>query len=67
MCTIDVRTLGTTNADYHLFREHELEELVEEAARHYGRTNASIHVVKEVGGWEKGNWWGVWRVVQKAR
>lgn len=48
---------------YHLFREHELDELVNDAAQHYADTG--IRVVKETGGWEKGNWWGVWRVVQR--
>lgn len=43
--------------DYHLFREHELDHLVNEAARDMPRK-----VVKEAGGWEKGNWWGIWRV-----
>lgn len=52
-----------TNSDYHLFREHELEELVQWAARDLQQP---VQVRKEAGGWERGNWWGVWRVVRQA-
>ncbi|TKY88579.1 hypothetical protein EX895_002568 [Sporisorium graminicola] len=59
------------NRYYHMFRAGELESLVADAAA----TMPSLHrrlrgsgevegveVVHEAGGWERGNWWGVWRV-----
>lgn len=54
-----------TNSDYHLFREHELDELVQWAARDLRQTQ-SVQVQKEAGGWERGNWWGVWRVIRQT-
>ncbi|KAJ9474424.1 Mediator of RNA polymerase II transcription subunit 1 [Pseudozyma hubeiensis] len=56
------------NRYYHMFRSGELEALVEDAAktmpavhRHGGKVE-EVEVVREAGGWERGNWWGVWRV-----
>lgn len=59
------------NRYYHMFRAGELEALVADA----GATMSAVHqrerggvggnkieVVKEASGWERGNWWGVWRV-----
>ncbi|SPO36721.1 uncharacterized protein PSFLO_02192 [Pseudozyma flocculosa] len=53
---------------YHVFRSGELEALVEAAGeampvvhRRNGQL-ASIKVICEVSGWERGNWWGIWRV-----
>ncbi|SPO23953.1 uncharacterized protein UTRI_03512_B [Ustilago trichophora] len=59
------------NRYYHMFRTGELEALVADAAAsmaavHHRRGSAaraeSVEVVREAGGWERGNWWGVWRV-----
>ncbi|KAN0065282.1 tRNA methyltransferase, has a role in tRNA modification [Thecaphora frezii] len=55
---------------YHVFRSGELEALVDEAAAqmrvvHHRRNDGQpgpVRVVCEVSGWERGNWWGVWRV-----
>ncbi|SJX65080.1 uncharacterized protein SRS1_15906 [Sporisorium reilianum f. sp. reilianum] len=62
------------NRYYHMFRTHELEALVADAAasmpRVHRRSNGAqaerVHVVHEAGGWERGNWWGVWRVQWSA-
>ena len=56
------------NRYYHMFRSGELEALVADAAatmplvhrRAGGATQ--VDVLRETGGWERGNWWGVWRV-----
>ncbi|CAD6919094.1 unnamed protein product [Tilletia controversa] len=55
---------------YHVFREGELESLVDKAAQtlddghlHQG----GIEVVLQGSGWERGNWWGVWRVEKTRR
>lgn len=45
---------------YHVFREGELEQLVEEAARN---TRTDVEVRLEMNGWEKGNWYGVWQCI----
>ncbi|PWY98974.1 hypothetical protein BCV70DRAFT_177633 [Testicularia cyperi] len=58
------------NRYYHVFRSGELEALVADAGKTMGavhRNPASgqlehIEVVREASGWERGNWWGVWRV-----
>lgn len=58
------------NRYYHMFRTGELESLVADAAatmqpvhRRRGATQPDrVHVVREASGWERGNWWGVWRV-----
>lgn len=56
------------NRYYHMFRAGELESLVADAAatmpaihRRHGRSE-KIEVVREASGWERGNWWGVWKV-----
>ncbi|SNX86414.1 uncharacterized protein MEPE_05123 [Melanopsichium pennsylvanicum] len=56
------------NRYYHMFRAGELESLVADAGammpavhRRNGRLE-QIDVVREASGWERGNWWGVWRV-----
>lgn len=56
-----------TRADYHLFEETELESLVSEAVEDLSdsiRGAPSIRVVREDSGWERGNWWGVWKVTR---
>jgi hypothetical protein len=66
MCTNDVRILKLMlKKDYHLFRENELDGLVDDAAHACAQDMHSndLCIVKEAGGWEKGNWWGIWRVV----
>lgn len=58
------------NRYYHVFRSGELESLVTDAAATlsavHRRTSSShteaVDVVCEASGWERGNWWGVWRV-----
>ncbi len=58
------------NRYYHVFRSGELERLVGEAAasmpavhrRHRDAGREKVKVVQESGGWERGNWWGVWQV-----
>lgn len=58
------------NRYYHVFRSGELEKLVSEAAasmpavhrRALGAALEKVEVVQESGGWERGNWWGVWQV-----
>ncbi|KAJ1025861.1 hypothetical protein NDA16_002487 [Ustilago loliicola] len=59
------------NRYYHMFRAGELEALVADAAvtmppvhrrRGASAKNEKIEVVREASGWERGNWWGVWRV-----
>lgn len=54
------------NRYYHMFRVGELEALVADAVAsmppvHRGGLEG-VEVVHESGGWERGNWWGVWRV-----
>jgi tRNA (uracil-5-)-methyltransferase TRM9 len=44
---------------YHVFEQGELELLVEEAASQMPRVNVKV----EVSGWEKGNWYGIWKCV----
>lgn len=46
---------------YHVFEQGELEFLVEEAASQM----TNVQVILEVSGWEKGNWYGVWKCVEK--
>lgn len=65
MCTTDVRR-AMSNSDYHLFREHELDDLVQWAVQDL-QQDQPLQVHKEAGGWERGNWWGVWRVVRKTQ
>ena len=63
-CTNDVR-VDANGIDYHLFRDGELERLVEWAARDlagHAPSNARLAVPQIASGWDKGNWWGVWRV-----
>lgn len=54
--------------DYHVFREGELDHLVEWAAHDLQQQaaasspHAHIRLPKIASGWDKGNWWGVWRV-----
>jgi hypothetical protein len=56
------------STDYHLFEATELESLVDEAIADLSdafRTvtdGPPIQVQKEDSGWERGNWWGVWKV-----
>ncbi|KAI3487310.1 hypothetical protein L1887_48895 [Cichorium endivia] len=56
------------NRYYHMFRAGELERLVADAAEcmpavhRKGAQPRTIRVLREAGGWERGNWWGVWRV-----
>lgn len=59
------------NRYYHMFRAGELEALVADAAatmppvhrrRGASAMDEKIEVVREASGWERGNWWGVWRV-----
>jgi len=42
---------------YHVFEQGELELLVEEAASQMPKVNVEL----EVSGWEKGNWYGIWK------
>ncbi|KAK0538007.1 tRNA methyltransferase, has a role in tRNA modification [Tilletia horrida] len=64
---------------YHVFKQGELERLVEQAAtlleqRHReqqesagaARTAGGLRIVLQGSGWERGNWWGVWRVEEAA-
>lgn len=54
-------------SDYHVFRSGELEELVEEAATEmFGGNQKELTVERQAGGWEKGNWWGIWQVIQEG-
>lgn len=46
---------------YHVFTEGELESLVEDAARHFPQVDVKL----ELNGWEKGNWYGIWRCLQR--
>lgn len=55
--------------DYHLFKQGELEELVQDAASSFasstyaqGCAHKHIRVIRQTSGWEKGNWWGIWAV-----
>ncbi|EST09132.1 Methyltransferase type 11 [Kalmanozyma brasiliensis GHG001] len=56
------------NRYYHMFCAGELETLVAEAAasmpavHRRGGALEKVRVVRECGGWERGNWWGVWQV-----
>ncbi|KAJ1023294.1 hypothetical protein NDA18_004821 [Ustilago nuda] len=59
------------NRYYHMFRAGELEALVADAAatmplvhrrREPSGKKEKVEVVSEASGWERGNWWGVWRV-----
>lgn len=56
------------DADYHLFRQGELEQLVEWAVDDLQENATSPKAVARLAvpqiasGWDKGNWWGVWRV-----
>ena len=56
------------NRYYHMFRAGELEALVADAAatmpavHRRGARPEQVEVVREASGWERGNWWGVWRV-----
>ncbi|SPO49062.1 uncharacterized protein PSANT_06753 [Moesziomyces antarcticus] len=56
------------NRYYHMFRAGELERLVADAAESMPAVHRkdsqprTIRVLREAGGWERGNWWGVWRV-----
>lgn len=57
------------HADYHLFREGELQHLVAWAVRDLQErdppaSHTNISVPQIASGWDKGNWWGVWRVEQ---
>lgn len=53
---------------YHLFREGELEDLVAWAVRDLAQGAAGdtkpapLAVPQVASGWDKGNWWGIWRV-----
>ncbi|MCO5590004.1 hypothetical protein L7F22_043973 [Adiantum nelumboides] len=46
---------------YHVFEQGELEKTVEEAAKLY----PNLIIEHELGGWEKGNWYGIWRCVKR--
>jgi tRNA (uracil-5-)-methyltransferase TRM9 len=46
---------------YHVFSEGELESVVEDAAKKF----SDLDVKLEMNGWEKGNWYGIWRCVQR--
>ncbi|PWN23877.1 S-adenosyl-L-methionine-dependent methyltransferase [Microstroma glucosiphilum] len=54
---------------YHLFEATELESLVDEAIADLSesvRTQVGgppIQIQKEDSGWERGNWWGIWKVL----
>lgn len=58
------------NRYYHVFRSGELDSLVTDAAhtmqavhrRPRTAQTEAVDVVCEASGWERGNWWGVWRV-----
>ncbi|KAE8211427.1 hypothetical protein CF327_g4822 [Tilletia walkeri] len=49
---------------YHVFREGELEDLVDKAS--HSLDDPDVDVVLQGSGWERGNWWGVWRVQRPA-
>lgn len=52
---------------YHVFQQGELEQLVDEAAREVAQssiTNVQVHC--ELSGWEKGNWYGIWRCTEQG-
>ncbi len=64
-------TLESNPADYHLFKEGELEELVDSSAAGFAKSFHAhgcavrqVRVVKQCVGWEKGNWWGIWNVYE---
>lgn len=67
-CTNDVGTEECAHLDYHLFREGELEDLVAWAVRDLAQGAAGdtkpapLAVPQVASGWDKGNWWGIWRV-----
>lgn len=48
---------------YHVFEQGELELLVKDAASQM----SNVEVILEVSGWEKGNWYGIWKCVKKNR
>lgn len=51
------------NRYYHMFRAGELETLVADAAATMPAVHRRrIEVVREASGWERGNWWGIWRI-----
>lgn len=55
------RALTSIVADYHVFKEGELEDLV----RHASQRFPDIEVRHELGGWEKGNWFGIWQCIRR--
>ncbi|PWN33843.1 S-adenosyl-L-methionine-dependent methyltransferase [Meira miltonrushii] len=46
---------------YHVFEQGELEKTVDEAAKLY----PDLIIEHELGGWEKGNWYGIWRCIKR--
>ncbi|CAO1629777.1 unnamed protein product [Sympodiomycopsis kandeliae] len=51
---------------YHLFEESELESLVQEAISSLPESISPLTVIREDSGWERGNWWGVWKVCRQG-
>ncbi|KAK0553906.1 tRNA methyltransferase, has a role in tRNA modification [Tilletia horrida] len=75
-------TIASTSADqqpavfqrfYHVFRQGELEDLVQKAAsglREEAQRTGAIQIPEvrlQGSGWERGNWWGVWRVESSSK
>ncbi|PWN88360.1 hypothetical protein FA10DRAFT_280906 [Acaromyces ingoldii] len=48
---------------YHVFKSGELEDLVREAALSFPH----LRIHREVSGWERGNWYGVWQCIDETR